>query len=262
MREIVNRFFSMDQVDQLLTMADEQSDSEFDLQLDFDEATKFVRGLVGTAKSEDLLYFYSRYKQAKEGPCTTPKPSFYQLNEKAKWSAWSELGTLDEQVAMQQYVDRLSELEPAWRVTEAKELTEGWVSVSSHLKQEEVVGDQETLWDHVKQGRLARLDQLPSPLVGLRDEEGLTLLHWAADRGQVEVARHLLELDMGDKLGGGLINAQDRDGQTPLHYAASCAHKDLVRLLLKKGADKNIVDSDGLAACNSDTEPEIRELFD
>ena len=62
------------------------------LELDFEQATKYVRGLAGSAKQEDLLYFYARYKQATVGRCNVQKPSFYQLTEKAKWNAWNDLG--------------------------------------------------------------------------------------------------------------------------------------------------------------------------
>ena len=62
------------------------------LEMDFELATKYVRGLAGTASQEDLLYFYARYKQATVGKCDAPKPSFYQLKEKSKWNAWNELG--------------------------------------------------------------------------------------------------------------------------------------------------------------------------
>ena len=30
------------------------------LEMNFEQATKYVRGLAGTAKQEDLLYFYAR----------------------------------------------------------------------------------------------------------------------------------------------------------------------------------------------------------
>ena len=31
------------------------------LEIDFEQATKYVRGLAGSARQEDLLYFYARY---------------------------------------------------------------------------------------------------------------------------------------------------------------------------------------------------------
>jgi len=32
-----------------------------------------------------MLTFYGLYKQATEGPCQSPKPSFWDLIKKAKW---------------------------------------------------------------------------------------------------------------------------------------------------------------------------------
>ena len=111
-------------------------------------------------------------------------------------------------------------------------------------------------------------------LFRLVDSEGLTLLHWAADRGQVlfvpqfiviltefvflKVEMAVLLLDR-DPL---LLDAVDGEGQTALHYAASCAHADLVTLLLERGADRTLEDGDGLTPCNSDTEPHIKKLFE
>lgn len=258
----MNRKIKHDQIDELLEMAEEDSDDEFDLETEFEEATKYVRGLAATASSDDLLYFYARFKQVKEGTCNTSKPSFYQLKEKEKWSAWSELKDMDKQTAMKQYVDKLYNIEPAWRVSEAKEPTDGWVSVSSHIKNEEELDEKSaTIWDHVKQGQLEKVGDIPKPVVGLRDEEGLTLLHWAVDRGHVDIAKYLIDVDAADNLGGGLIDAQDREGQTALHYATGCGHKELVKLLLERGADRDILDSDGIAACNEDVDQEIKDLF-
>ena len=62
------------------------------LEIDFEQATKYVRGLAGSAQQEDLLYFYARFKQVTVGQCNVPKPSFYQLKEKSKWNAWNDLG--------------------------------------------------------------------------------------------------------------------------------------------------------------------------
>ena len=70
-----------------------QKDANAHLEMDFELATKYVRGLAGTASQEDLLYFYARYKQATVGKCDVAKPSFYQLKEKSKWNAWNDLGT-------------------------------------------------------------------------------------------------------------------------------------------------------------------------
>jgi acyl-CoA-binding protein len=124
------------------------------LEMDFEAATKFVRGLAATAKQEDLLYFYARYKQVSVGKCNTTKPSFYQLAEKSKWNAWTELGEMGRMEAQLQYIQRLTELEPNWLETEAKEPTEGWNVVSSPVREPALPPGEETVWDHFKEGRV------------------------------------------------------------------------------------------------------------
>jgi len=238
------------------------------LEVEFEEATKYVRGKVAaTGSQEDLLYLYARFKQAKEGECTVAKPSFYQLTEKSKWNAWKELAGMGRAEAMNQYVEKVGELQPSWRDEVVVEPTEGWVSVSSPVREKE--SEEVTLWDLVKEGSMEQLtvvldslkDQVGAQLAEqvelfrLVDSEGLTLLHWAADRGQVEMAVLLLDRDPL------LLDAVDGEGQTALHYAASCAHADLVTLLLERGADRTLEDGDGLTPCNSDTEPHIKKLF-
>lgn len=54
-----------------------------------------------------------------------------------------------------------------------------------------------------------------------RNEDGCTALHFAADRGQREVARLLIQH-------GADVNAVDSDGQTPLHYAALCQQQQVM----------------------------------
>ncbi len=60
----------------------------------------------------------------------------------------------------------------------------------------------------------------------LCDEDGLSLLHWAADRGRREACEILLQ-------GGANSQLKDEDGQTPLDYAITCEHDDIIKLLEK-----------------------------
>lgn len=81
-----------------------------------------------------------------------------------------------------------------------------------------------------------------------RDRDGHTVLHDAAQMGEAELVKLLLEK-------GANINAQvvdshaqvvDRSwGDTPLHLAARRRHSGVVRLLLNAGADVTIRGRDG-----------------
>ena len=66
------------------------------------------------------------------------------------------------------------------------------------------------------------------------DESGSTPLHWACYYQAEECVNYLLNIPNVD------INAQDKDRITPLNIAVSNNKINLVKLLLRKGADKNI----------------------
>lgn len=60
--------------------------------------------------NELMLRFYSYYKQATEGPCSNPKPAFWEVVKKAKWDAWTRLGNMSRTEAMNNYVDELKKV--------------------------------------------------------------------------------------------------------------------------------------------------------
>ena len=65
-----------------------------------------------------------------------------------------------------------------------------------------------------------------------------TALHFAVEKGQLEVVKALLD-------GAADVNARDRHGSTPLHVAATRGHGDCARLLLSRGADTLAQDGQG-----------------
>jgi len=74
-----------------------------------------------------------------------------------------------------------------------------------------------------------------------------TALHMAVKKGCLEIVEllflpfpHLIDMD------GRLdLNARNTDGDTPLHIAIKYGHIDIFKLLLSKGADKNVTDKLG-----------------
>ena len=60
----------------------------------FQNATEYVKTIIGKLTAEDLLFFYGRYKQATIGPCNVDKPSFFDFQGKQKWNAWKNLGDM------------------------------------------------------------------------------------------------------------------------------------------------------------------------
>lgn len=70
------------------------------------------------------------------------------------------------------------------------------------------------------EGSAAQLDE--------RDSEGCSALHWAADKGHVEVAQALVAA-------GADVHAVDGDGLTPLHYAALAEQREVAVVLITEG---------------------------
>ncbi|XP_033913581.2 acyl-CoA-binding domain-containing protein 4-like isoform X3 [Acipenser ruthenus] len=56
---------------------------------------------------EVMLRFYSFYKQATCGPCTAPRPGFWDPIGRYKWDAWKRLGGTSREGAMREYVEEM-----------------------------------------------------------------------------------------------------------------------------------------------------------
>jgi ankyrin repeat protein len=98
--------------------------------------------------------------------------------------------------------------------------------------------------DAAMQGDLAKVRALLAQQsdVNVAQGDGMTALHWAADRG--DVAMTALLLRSGAKLTGTTRNG----GYTPLHVAARAGHGAVVQALLAAGADVKTLTATGATA--------------
>jgi ankyrin repeat protein len=118
---------------------------------------------------------------------------------------------------------------------------------------------EKTIFDWVKEGNaekvreFARKSSLDDS--NITDSEGMGLIHWAADRGNLAMLKCLVKDLMAD------VDMRDGDGQTALHYAASCGHADVVQFLLDNGADRSVTDVDGMLPIDVASGSEIVECL-
>lgn len=212
----------------------------------FDQATGRLAELATQLDSERLLQFYALFKQATLGPCNIPKPGLFDPKGRKKWQAWFELGDMCRATARQLYINKLQEVDPTWYSKD--HYKSGGVRVSKMAPSclDHALGsrDHVPIFAAVKDGRndlvMSILHTSPEH-VHLTDENNMTPLHWAADRGHSDIISTLLAHSA-------TVNALDNDGQTPLHYACSCGHLTCCKLLVQAGADVYAVDQNGQSA--------------
>ncbi|XP_078179169.1 acyl-CoA-binding domain-containing protein 2-like [Carex rostrata] len=82
------------------------------LQEEFEQVVKIVKQLPESPppSDEDRLILYSLYKQATEGPVTTPRPNRFNTINRYKWDAWKAVEDKSKEEAMQEYIAKVKEL--------------------------------------------------------------------------------------------------------------------------------------------------------
>lgn len=219
------------------------------LSAQFNKAVSFVSG-SGLSDVDLQLKLYGYYKQALEGKCDRPKPPIYDLKNRKKWYAWSEAGSMSKEEAMAAYIELVSTVCPNFEAEKS-----GWVTVSTFANHERPLSDNEkTVSDWVKDGDLERI-KLFTGDINVNDAMGMAPIHWASDRGEIDVLRYLVE----ERSAG--INFQDDTGQTALHYAVSCSHVEICKYLIDKGARIDVQDEDGVTAVQMCSDEKLKSIL-
>lgn len=205
--------------------------------MDFDEARDFITQNASNIEDQILLQCYGLYKAATVGPCNTAKPPFYEFQNRAKWEAWSSLRQISSDEAKKIYIEIVKEYSSKPGFSRARDPSASiGISVST-MANTDLESESKTVFDWAREGNLAELKQSelqPSQV----DVNKMTILHWAADRGHVEIIEYLTDLGFDP-------NAQDLEGSTPLHHAAFSGKKVSYDALVKGGARHDIENLDG-----------------
>lgn len=85
-----------------------------DLTSQFEQAQVDVKALTKRPTNDELLALYSLFKQATDGDVNGKRPGMFDFKGAAKYGAWEELKGMDSETAMQQYVDKVTELSAAY----------------------------------------------------------------------------------------------------------------------------------------------------
>lgn len=91
--------------------------------------------------------------------------------------------------------------------------------------------------------------------INAQDNDGRTALHFAAQHGNLEIVKMLLNK-------GSNPNIQDNQGMTPLHEGVGSASVELVQKILKSRARVDMKDMNGLTALHYSSLLGADEIFD
>uniref|UniRef100_A0A0X3NXV9 Acyl-CoA-binding domain-containing protein 6 n=2 Tax=Schistocephalus solidus TaxID=70667 RepID=A0A0X3NXV9_SCHSO len=187
----------------------------------FSKAASYLQEVANSLTSDQLLFFYARFKQATEGVCNKPDPGFLQPKARQKWRAWKALADMPPGVAQREYVEKMNEIVPDWSKSSDFSKPQGQfgprvsrLAFNEDEDKQADMGQLVPLVELVKDGELEPVNEflkLHPDSINEVDSDGLTALHWACDRGFYEIVLTLLNH-------GADVNALTSDEQSPLHY--------------------------------------------
>lgn len=239
--------------------SDFSDDDQTPLDISFNQAAGHVRKLTSKLDNNQLLELYGLFKQGTEGKCNTPKPGWLDGRGRRKWEAWNSLGDMPVEEAKEKYILLVQKFDPEWSDERATKMSEQWVAVSSLRRspEPELIHNELSLLDAAREDcgeRVAELLRQNPELRHERDDDGLTALHWAADRDATKALLAAIE-------GGCILDAVDECGQTALHYAASCGHINSTKILLNAGASF-LKDNEDCTPIDLATDDEIKKILE
>ena len=200
----------------------------------FSNAEKYIKNQGSNLgiNTTDLLEFYSYFKQVQKGACNTPEPWAYEMEKKAKWSAWKSLGDMTKEQAMESYVNKVTSVAGAgWEYEEKGSATKGAGAGAGAGRPQGLGLSVSTM----------STGQQSNDGTTTNDWKSLEGLHAAAQNGKVEDVKRLLSNGID-------INKQNEEGMTAMHWACDGNHSNVVELLLSNNAKHDIQDQEGMSA--------------
>ena len=234
------------------------SSNEDLLNEEFQNAADRLQLIHSALATDVLLELYAFYKQGTTGPCNIPKPNIFNSQGRAKWNAWNNLGGMPTAEAKTKYIEKLYSVDTERPAPNKAKFNKNFsfICQSQPLNEEEPLPEHEkNPFEYVKEGNLEKLkESLDQQKINILGEEGLGLIHWAADRNSKDILKFLLESHAD-------VNLKDEDGQTALHYASSCGNLECITTLLEHGADKDLIDLAGMTCLDVAFDEKVEEVL-
>ncbi|CDS07446.1 hypothetical protein LRAMOSA01395 [Lichtheimia ramosa] len=235
----------------------------------FEAASNYLSTHNIKLSDDEKLKLYGLYKQATIGDCNIAKPNLFQFVARAKWDAWNDLKGVSKDEAAETYVKRVEELDVGWSrqgeydvqdqsssEDDHKQGLGNSVSKLSYGDDQDVDKSQQGFFDYVCNDDIDNVRKyitVHQQEVNERDDQGLSALHHACDRGYVKMIDLLVEL-------GADVNIKSDEGETPMHYACISEQLEAAKQLIKYGCDTTVKDESGSTAFEQADSSFLKEL--
>ncbi len=254
-------------------------------QENFERAAGLVNGMKNLDQ-EAKLQLYGLYKQSLKGDVRDKRPWLDMVGQ-AKWDAWKQFEGMSKENAGLAYIYIVDNFLGTNNTTSnsnndndnlglgsngAGVFTGMGVSVST----QEELGDDSRPWDSA--GNIIealfeainnedmikftkcldssdKLNNNKKVDINVTDDESeMTALHYAVDRGVKKAVEILIKR-------GADVNLQDTDGMTPIMYAAICDHIEIIQLLKEAHADLTLRNTDDETVFDMDMDASTKEIL-
>lgn len=222
-----------------------------DLEEEFKKKCEEMKNTKIKTTNEQKLKLYALYKQALYGPCIDKAPPIYDMTGRAKWDSWKSLKNTSCVAAAQGYIAAANNILHIDDKKEVLNTPNGMIPVM-FVGEEKDFEEGDDIFYNVSENNLKKVMELIDEGIDINivDEDGLSALHWACDRGYLQIVEYLISKNAN-------VNIEDSDGSTPLHYAISSESYDCASYLIRHGADINHKNNDNetpLELCEDENE--------
>ncbi|ETB57793.1 hypothetical protein YYC_04608 [Plasmodium yoelii 17X] len=236
--------------------------SDKELEEKFAQACNGVKIIQGKLKFEQWIYLYGLYKQIISGDIKNDSKFSLSSNDEMvkieQMNAWKNCYGVSKKVCKYLYVKYYNELFPKGvenlntdanfqidlkkNISKMKPLTDRFFGSNHSIPKSSEDSLSDILCNYIVSKNMSLIKKTIKAhpnLINEKNRDGLTPLHYACDRGFLDIVKFLIKA-------GANINEEDSFGDSVLHIAAYSGKMEIIKFLINAGVNIHKKNADGL----------------
>ncbi|SCM21974.1 acyl-CoA-binding protein, putative [Plasmodium chabaudi chabaudi] len=250
------RLLKMPKIDKNIVI--DMSDKE--LEEKFTQASNAVKTIQGKLQFEQWIYLYGLYKQITSGDIKNDSKSSSLFNDEMikaeQLNAWRNCQGVSKKTCKYLYVKYFNELFPNGvetsnsnlqvdlkkSISKMKPLADRFFGSNNSITKDSEESLSDILCNYIVSQNMSLIKKTIKAhpdLINAKNRDGLTPLHYACDRGFLEIVKFLIKA-------GANINEEDSFGDSVLHIAAYSGKMEIIKFLINAGVNIHKKNAEGL----------------